>query len=222
MGKIDFVVFDLDGTLLDTRSSIINASIHTMKAYGMPVPEQSILESLIGPPIQEIYKNLFNLTNDDAMNMANYFREIYKTDYYLFKAEPYAEIFDLQKKLLDKGIKVGIATYKREDYAIRLLKEKGFDNYTDYMYGSDFEGKLKKSDIILKCLQNMGCIDYTKSVYVGDSKSDGIGAVDVGMNFIAVTYGFGFKSDHDAKIFNPIGVANNCSEILDIVSHYEN
>ena len=212
-----YVIFDLDGTLLDTREGVISSAVHTMKQYGKEIPDQETLKALIGPPMQVSFQKLYGLSDAEAMKMANEFRDTYKTEEYLFKAEPYEGIYDLFKSLLDRGIKVGIATYKREDYAKRLLIEKKFDKYTEFMYGSDYEGKLKKQDIIKRCLADMDCTNYKQAVYVGDGESDGKGANSVGMGFIAVTYGFGFKCAEDSKEFNPIGVAKNCKQIKKIM-----
>ena len=217
MNKYEYVIFDLDGTLLDTQEGVILAAIHTMNKYGRMIPDLKTLESLIGPPIQVSFQNLYSLSNKDAMEMANVFRDVYMTDEFLFRATPYNGIYELMKALIKAEIKVGIATYKREDYAKKLLCEKGFDRYTKYMYGSDFEGKLKKQDIIRICLGDMGCTDYSKAVYIGDSKSDGKGANDVGMNFIAVTYGFGFKTVEEALEYNPISVVGSCIGLLNLI-----
>jgi len=204
---IEYAIFDLDGTLLDTSEGIISAAVRTMYQYGLPVPEKAEHKKLIGPPIQDTFKKLYGLSDEAAMDMANAFRDLYKTDEFLFMAEPYDGIYELFETLVKAGIKVGVATYKREDYAVRLLQQKGFDRYTRYMFGADFEGKLRKNDIILRCLAEMGCTDPQKAVYVGDSKSDGIGANAAGVPFAAVTYGFGFTSPEDAAPYNPVTVA---------------
>ena len=212
MKKFDFAIFDLDGTLLDTRDGVISAAKYAMKQYGFEVPDQKTLESLIGPPMQVSFQNLYALADNEAMEMANVFRDAYQTDELLFRASPYNGM-----SLIDAGIKIGIATYKREDYAKRLLIKKGFDAYTNYMYGSDFAGQLKKSDIIKICLDEMGCRDYTKAVYIGDGISDGKGANSVGMAFLPVTYGFGFVSANDTREYKPIGVAGSCLEIKEVL-----
>lgn len=217
MKMYDYAIFDLDGTLLDTREGVITAAVKAMEDRNLVIPDQTTLEGLIGPPMQWSFKTLFNLSDEEAMDMANCFREYYKTDEFLFKADPYDGIYELFNSLCADGVNVGIATYKREDYAKRLLIEKGFNKYTKYMYGSDFEGKLKKDDIIHICLNDMGCADYSKAVYIGDGKSDGKGANTVGINFIAVTYGFGFKKIEDAAEYNPIGVTNTCDGIRSII-----
>ena len=211
--KILYALFDLDGTLLDTKEGIVSAVTQTIKEYRYDVPDLSILEGMIGPPIQISFQKLFDLSIEDAMKMANSFRNIYTKDEYLLKATPYDGILNLFQDLSDAGIGIGIATYKREDYAMRLLREKGFTKYTHFIFGSDFEGRLKKEDIIKKCLDTMKCYDYMTACYIGDGDSDGIGANSIGLKFIGVTYGFGFKSYKDAAKYNPIGIAEKCEEI---------
>lgn len=217
MKKYKYVLFDLDGTLMDTSKGIIEAIAYTMKKYGKDVPGESELRTLIGPPMQNSFQKLYDLSDEKAMEMANVFRDVYKTDEFLLQSVVYDGIFDLFDSLKKNGIKTGIATYKREDYAKHLLIEKGFDKYTPWMYGSDFEGKLTKADIIRICLKDMGCDDYSEAVYIGDGDSDGKNANEVGMDFIAVTYGFGFMNADDAAQYKPVAIVNNCTEIKGVL-----
>lgn len=217
MNKFDYVLFDVDGTLLDTREGIVSAILHTMKIFSLDIPDQSILYSLIGPPMQFSLKKLYNLSDAAAMEMANVFRDVYKTDDFLFNAIPYDGIYMLLESLINNKVKIGIATYKRYDYAKRLLYEKNFDQYTNFFYGSDFEGRLSKSDIIRECLINMECIDFNKAVYIGDGDSDGKSSNEVGMNFIAVTYGYGFKNFEDANKYHPIAVVQDCKMLKEVL-----
>lgn len=213
MRTYKYALFDLDGTLMDTSKGIVAAIAYTMKKYGKNVPDESELITLIGPPMQKSFQKLYGLSDEKAMEMANVFRDVYKTDEFLFQSVVYDGIFDLFDSLKKNGIKTGIATYKREDYAKHLLIEKGFDKYTPWMYGSDFEGKLTKADIIRNCLKDMGCDDHSEAVYIGDGDNDGKNANEVGMDFIAVTYGFGFKSKDDAVQYNPVAIVDSCFQL---------
>ena len=213
MYKYEYVIFDLDGTILDTSEGIILAISQTIEEYNRQIPERKKLESFIGPPIQNSFRSLYSLSDAEAMKMANIFRNHYMCDEFLLKAVPYDGIFDLMDKLFSAGIKIGFATYKREDYARRLLCEKGFSYYTEHMYGSDFEGKLKKKDIICNCLKKMNCDDYSKVVYIGDSKGDAEASAEVGIDFVALTYGFGYKSESEAKKSKCICVCNTIQEL---------
>lgn len=214
MNKYEYAIFDLDGTILDTRKGIISAISQTMKEYKKQIPDQKLLERFIGPPIQNSFQTLYSLSDDEAMKMANVFRDYYKRDDFLLKALPYDGIYDLMNMLVSVGVKIGIATYKREDYARRLLCAKGFDRYTEHMYGSDFEGKLKKKDIIHMCLEKMNCDDYEKAVYIGDSKGDADSAAKAGIDFVALTYGFGYKSESDAEETGCVCVCNTVMELM--------
>ena len=218
MKNLKYVLFDLDGTLLDTREGVLGAILNTIERCNREIPSPEILESLIGPPIQKSFQKLYNLSNEKAMEMANLFRDIYKTDDFLFRAIPYAGIYEVLEVALRKGMKIGVATYKREDYARRLLSQKGFDDLVSYVRGSDVAGNLSKADIIRNCLDDMGG-DISQAVYIGDSISDGVASREVAMDFIAVTYGFGFKQSDETMIFNPIASVSDCHQIKSVLTN---
>ena len=87
--------------------------------------------------------------------LAECFREQYKTKD-LLKARPYPGIYETIEKLKINDVGIAIATYKRQDYARQLLYHFQFDKYTKVIYGADNYNKLKKSDIIIKCMKDLG------------------------------------------------------------------
>lgn len=111
---------------------------------------------------------------------------------------------------------MSVATYKREDYALTLLRHFGFDKYCDPMHGADNNNVLKKEDIVRMCLEEMGATE-NDCVLIGDTDHDAKGAAKAGVSFIAVTYGFGFKNENDVGDYPHIGVANTPIEIKDII-----
>lgn len=212
MPHFDLAVFDVDGTLLDTTEGVLSSVKYTIEKFGFEPLSQEKLRKFIGPPIQNSFATAYNLSGDILQEIAGVFRNRYK-DVDLFKAEPYEGIYDAMQWLLDNNVKIAIATYKRQDYAEKILKKFGFDKYTDIMYGADHENKLKKRDIIEKCIADSGITDYSKVVMIGDSDNDAIGAREIGVNFIAVTYGFGFDSAEDAMNFPNVGIASSPDEL---------
>lgn len=189
------ILFDLDGTLLDTTSGVISAVKRTIQQYGFKMPSDSILKTFVGPPMQKSMAENFNLNSDEALKVANEFRANYK-EYSLYDAQLYPGIISLLENLKRNGFKIAIATNKSHDNAESIIKYFQIDKYCDYYLGSDLGGKLTKADIVSKCISVL-CADKTKTVLIGDSEFDLVGANQVGINFIGVTYGFGFKSKVD-------------------------
>lgn len=192
--KYKLVIFDLDGTLMDTSSGILLAVKDTIMEYGMPLLSEEQIKTFIGPPIQWSFEAQYGINKEPAQKMADTFRALYSTKH-LLGAVPYPGIYDLLKTLKEKGVKSAIATYKREDYALRLLKHYHFDDYTDIIYGGDNDGTLKKRDIIQKCIDTAGIKDLKDVIMVGDTLHDSNGAKELGVDFIGVSYGFGFHGE---------------------------
>lgn len=211
--KYRLAIFDLDGTLMDTSSGILMAVKDTIKEHGMPELSEEQIRTFIGPPIQWSFEAQYGISKEEAQRMADTFRALYSTKH-LLGAVPYPGIYDLLKALNDRDVKSAIATYKREDYALRLLKHYHFDDYTDIMYGGDNDGILKKRDIIQKCIDTAGVKDLKEVVMVGDTLHDSNGAKELGVDFIGVSYGFGFHGE-DAKGIE--SMAGTTEEILNFV-----
>lgn len=213
MQHFDTIIFDVDGTLLDTTEGVLASVKYTIQKFGFEMLPEEKLKKFIGPPIQNSFAKAYNLDEDVLQEIATVFRNRYK-DFDLLKAKPYEGIYDLLEQLVVKGKKIAVATYKRQDYATELLKKFGFDQYTEILYGADHENKLKKSDIIRKCLDDTETSDYRKAVMIGDSDNDAIGADQIGISFIGVTYGFGFETSKDVMKFPNVGCAKKPIEIL--------
>jgi len=216
MQHFDAVIFDVDGTLLDTTEGVLASAGYTIKQYGLPEISQEQLLQFIGPPIQNSFAKRYHLEGDILQQLATTFRDRYKTTD-LLKAKPYEGIYETMEALQKRGICIAVATYKRQDYTIDLMRHFGFDRYTDIFCGADHENKLKKKDIIENAVKLAGCTDFAKAVMVGDSDNDAIGASAIGTGFIGVTYGFGFHTAEDVKQYPNVGTAEQPQDILQFV-----
>lgn len=216
MKKYDLVVFDLDGTLLDTSEGVLAAVRHTIKTLNFPMLSEEKISTFIGPPIQESFAVQYGLQGEILQKIATVFRNQYK-DVDLLKAAPYNGIYELLKTLNADGIMSAVATYKREDYALTLLNHYEFGKYMKSMHGADNENRLKKQDIIQMCIAESGIGDYDRVVMVGDTVHDAIGAEKLGVDFIGVTYGFGFKKMEEELSVKNIGFVSHPLEILNLV-----
>ena len=107
--------------------------------------------------------------------------------------------------------------YKDYELLKAILKHFGFDKYTNILYGADHNNKLKKVDIIEKCMVDLGVTDYSNAVMIGDSSHDAIGAEKIGMDFIGVTYGFDFRAPEDVYKFKAVGAAAMPLDLLNLI-----
>ena len=212
--KYELAIFDLDGTVLDTKEGLLSAIKYTIREMGYEMLSDSVLSTFIGPPVQDSFAREYGLEGPVLQEIATVFRNQYST-VDLLKAAPYEGIYDLFQGLKVRRVQSAIATYKREDYAVKLLKYYGFDRYTEIMYGGDHENRLKKKDIIEKCIRDSGVTDKSKIVMIGDTIHDALGAELVGVDFIGVTYGFGFRTIEDVMEQKAVGCAATALGILE-------
>lgn len=209
-------LFDLDGTLLDTTEGVIESVKYAAKKLGCSeLPYETLLQ-FVGPPIQASFIKYYNFSVADAQQAANIFRNYYK-EQAMFKAIPYDGIYELCSALRSHNIKLAVATYKREDYAIQLLKHFGFDKYFDVMHGADNNNVLTKSDIIMLCVSELDS-KPSECVLIGDSIYDAKGAQEAGIDFLGVTYGFGFKHREDIGYLPNVGMCRSVQSILSFLN----
>lgn len=209
---IKAALFDLDGTLLNTTDGVLESAIFAAKQLGYPSLPFDTMLKFVGPPIQNSFKTFYGVSEDRAQEAANIFRSYYKENA-LFKASLYPDIIEVLKNLKANSIKIAVATYKREDYAISILKHFGIAPYCQSMHGADNYNKLTKADIVNLCIDELG-IDKSEVVLIGDTEHDALGAQRAGVQFLGVTYGFGFKSRNDIDKYPNIGYADSTKEIL--------
>jgi phosphoglycolate phosphatase len=212
---IKAVLFDLDGTLLDTSQGIQSSVKYTLETLNLPLLSDDMMIKFVGPPIQSSLMKYVGLSEEQAQCGANIFRDYYKTEA-LFEACVYPGIIELLKHLKQHNILVGIATYKREDYAIDLLRHFGITQFCDVIHGADNYNKLTKKDIVEQCIKDM-CEDKSDVVLVGDTHFDAEGAQSAGVNFIAVTWGFGYSCGDVISEYPCKAIVNNVKELEDII-----
>lgn len=216
MAKYKLVVWDVDGTLLDTSPGLISSTRFMIDSLGLPEISDEVLKSFVGPRIQDSLKRVYGLTGEELSNAATVFRNHYKEGDVL-KAALYPGISELLVCLHDAGIKMAVATNKRQDFTDSLMAEFGFDRYLDCVFGTDPAGKYVKTDLINMCIDFFPGIAKSDAVMIGDSAYDAEAAREAGVNFIGVTYGFDFESREDMNEYNPKGAAGDIKELKELL-----
>ena len=206
--KIKTVLWDVDGTLLNTQEGLTAAYRYAIEQCHLPTKTDEELRSYIGPTPQTIFMTHFGLNEEDAQHAADIFRERYKS-HDLFKAFLYPGVEDVLSSLDEAGIQQAIATNKRQDYASEICKHFGLDDYCDPIIGADNENKLTKADLIKECLEELEISAPSSVVMIGDTEGDKQAAQAADVQFLGINYGFGFQ--------DVLGYANSVEEICGII-----
>lgn len=189
--KQKYILFDLDGTLIDPETGITNSIMHALKKFDIKVDKRSDLHRFIGPPLWDSFEKYYGFSNEKAKTAVTYYREYY-TDRGVFENDVYEGIEDFLQALKNSGKILVIATSKPECYAKQILAHINLEQYFEHICGSDLEGmRAKKSDVIDYALKSCGIDDRSDVVMVGDRKHDIIGAKENNIESIGVLYGYG-------------------------------
>lgn len=184
------IVFDLDGTLADTSGGIIECHRFTLHKMRGKNSSDEDLDGVIGAPLLSTYMTRFGFTEERAREAVKIYREHYASSG-INNAEVYTEIPPLLSALRSRGMKLAVATLKSEALAKIMLKNFGIDSFFDVIFGVDENDSRTKSQLIELCMERCKT-SPSETLLVGDSEHDRIGAEKAGVNFAAVTYGFGY------------------------------
>lgn len=196
---INTVVFDMDGTVLNTLDDLTDAVNYVFSKFDLPPRSQEEYRKFFGNGIGYAMKCAAPEGTPDSLfdKMIPVFREYYDK-HCLDKTRPYDGILELMKALKDKGYKMAIVSNKI-DSAVKELNERFFSEYVTVAIGEKAGIKRKPAaDTVLAALDELGS-SRDEAIYVGDSEVDLQTARNSGLSCIAVLWGF---RDKDLLIEN--------------------
>lgn len=219
MNNVKLIIFDLDGTLLDTGRGILKCIVSTLEKMGFQIPDEETCKSFIGPPLKKRFQELFNTDNATADDFVTKFREDYgKGD--IFLADRYEGMNECLE-YLHKHYSLAVATNKREDLAIKLLEKFGMASHFKAIYGScDLIATTKKQ--ILEKTAEQQSVPFLQCLVIGDSSNDADAATELGMKFIGVTYGYGFTCETDLSPYPYVASIKSPKDLKRIIKEKEN
>jgi haloacid dehalogenase superfamily, subfamily IA, variant 1 with third motif having Dx(3-4)D or Dx(3-4)E len=190
MKKYDTVIFDLDGTLLNTLEDLTDSVNYALKLYGFPCRTIAEVRSFVGNGVAR----LMELSVPAGLNNPLYekcladFRNHYSENMQN-KTGTYKGILDLLRQLLKEDYKIAIVSNKF-DSAVKGLNQIYFGEYIKVAIGeSENVSKKPAPDTVFKALEEL-CSTADKAVYVGDSEVDVKTAKNSGIICVGVTWGF--------------------------------
>ena len=186
------ILFDLDGTLTDSGEGIMKCAELALQTFGIPVPDEKIMRSFIGPPLDYSFRRL-GMREEDIPQAIAVFRKRY-TAVGKYENFPYPGIQQVLKTLMDQGHRLCVATSKPEVMAVDILNHFGLSEYFHKVVGATLDcSRITKEDVITFLLDSLGNPDYL--LMIGDTKFDVIGASAHGIPTIGVTWGYGEEEE---------------------------
>ena len=193
MSRYSAVIFDLDGTLIDTAPGIIACAKEVLTDMGVPIPPDSEFTKFIGPPLPECFRLVTGLGPDFCLEAAERYKAIFG-DRHIEHFILYPGMRELLGRCRSAGILLAVATFKQPVHMRSSLEYFGILDIFSAAEGTDPHSTLTKSQIIDRAIEKMGITDRSAVLMVGDSYSDYEGACGSGTDFAAALYGYGLSA----------------------------
>ena len=213
--RFDTVIFDLDGTILDTLGDLRDSVNFALKNNNLPCRSTEEIRAFVGNGIRLLIERAVPQNTEKAVvdKCFDDFKAHYKNNSANL-TKPYNGVIAVLNKLKDKGIKLAIVSNKA-DFAVQTLVEKYFEGIFDFSVGEK-EGIRRKPfpDSVFNAMEYLGA-DKNTTVYVGDSEVDVETAFNSEIPCIAVTWGFRDKAV--LENLNPEYIVEIPKQIIEII-----
>jgi phosphoglycolate phosphatase len=188
--KIHHVLFDLDGTLVDSSGAIQAAMAHALQHLGCHFPPGFAIENWIGISLVDVFRDAFGIVGEPAEQAIAQYRQHYD-DYAQAGTQVYDRVAETLNGLCASGTGLFVATVKPTPIAEKVLRDMGLKRYFKGVAGSSMDNaRREKAEIIRHTLQQFG-LNADHAAMVGDRAQDISGARHNGLYAVGVTWGFG-------------------------------
>lgn len=198
---LEYLLFDLDGTLTDSSEGITKSVQYGLQCVGIEVTDLNDLLKFIGPPLDYSFREFYNLSEEQIKTAVAKYRERYNT-IGKFENALYPGMANLLKDMKKRGKHLAVASSKPEVFVRQILKHFNIEQYFEVVVGSGLDGSLgTKGQVVREALRQLFTkeegerlvLDNTvceKTVMIGDRRFDVEGGKENGLVTIGVEYGF--------------------------------
>lgn len=213
--KINTVLFDLDGTLINTNELIISSFLHTLNTYYPNQYKREDVLPFIGPSLHDTFSSIDKERVEEFIGCYRTFNH----DHHDELVEEYETVYDTVKTLREKGYKVGIVTTKIRETTEMGLKLTKLDSFFDVIVTiDDVENVKPHPEPIQKALHLLGA-KPEETLMVGDNHHDIVGGKNAGVKTAAVAWTI--KGRKYLESYHPDYVLEKMSDLLPIVTEEE-
>lgn len=186
MKKYPYILFDLDGMMVNTDEGVFNCVKYALEKLGYPQPDGDTLKKYMGPPLKYSFVNFSGLSAEESEKALVLYRERYsKTG--LFEGYVFDGIPELLEGLRGRGVMLGTATSKPEEFAVKILEKFGIAKYFHHITGATFDdSRSHKDQVVEEAIRRFGSPCRDDVLLIGDRKYDTEGAHKVGIRCCGV------------------------------------
>ncbi len=211
------LVFDLDGTLLNTLDDLVSAGNHALNTLGHPIHQPDQYRLMIGNGINALISRMMPPDKQDALSLQqahSLFSDYYRV-HSMDQTAPYPGVCELLKNLKDSGCRIGVLSNKSHN-SVQSLVSHYFGSIFDAVAGlrDPFEAKPDPSSL-LALLESLNA-PLSTTLYCGDSKVDILTANRATVHSCAVLWGFRDRAELEAE--SPTYIVRTTDEILQIAA----
>lgn len=203
--KYDLMLFDFDGTLMDTSPGIFHCARRTMEELGIPVSADVNMNLFVGPPLGDCFRITFGLEEKYIAKACEIYRRRYAREG-RFMADFYPGVPQTLRLLRGMGMRMAVTTMKAAPLAGSMVEHFGIGECFFRVFGADMAGVKTKADLVRDAVSQSGaCVSPDRVLLVGDTMLDAAGAKETGVDFLGVAFGFGdFSAEQMAGFNHPL------------------
>lgn len=211
------VIFDLDGTLLNTIADLAQSTNHALQALGYPTHQTEEYNLMVGNGINKLLERALpqeKQNEENIQRMRSYFIPHYDAHNADLSA-PYPGVVKLLETLQEQGLQLAVASNKYQAATEKLVKHY-FPQINFVAVLGQREGvEVKPSPVIVEDILNQSGADKKDVLYVGDSGVDMQTAINAQVEACGVTWGF--RSRKELASFSPAHIVDKAEEILALI-----
>lgn len=190
----DIFLFDLDGTLTDSGTGIMNSVCHALRHFGIEEEDRARLQRFVGPPLKESFMKYYGFSDSQGEEAVEAYREYYR-EKGIWENKLYPGIQEGLERLQKEGYILGIASSKPEIFVNQIAEAFGISPYLTVIAGATLDGsRVKKGHVIREALERLKA-PASRVIMIGDRREDVLGAQELGIPCVGALYGYGEEGE---------------------------
>lgn len=217
--KYKLILFDLDGTLLDTSPGIYKGIDYLTSQLNLPTLDESIKAKFIGPPLSQSYPKYLGVTGKEMEHAIKVYRK-YNNEIGFKDVLHYPNMKETLGLLKEMGYLTAVVTMKEHNVTQRVLKEAGLDTYFDTILGNFDVNSLTKAELMEKAMKELN-VNPEEALMIGDTELDAGASEQIKVDYIPVKYGFGYSHGDSIESYPYVYILDTPMDLVNYLKREE-